>query len=133
MTEPRKERCGTCRFWELHERGDITDLVPSGYCRRYPPVIALSNGDVDNESWCQATPETFDNDWCGEWQGECPVKADKCLSIQEVAERIGITTGQAARLVKQMRCVRINRTTVAVTETSLAKWIETNTEEPATE
>lgn len=58
MTE-RSERCETCRFWEK----DGTGL---GHCYRYPPQMFPTVPKRGEGVWLQ--PQTFDNDWCGEWQ-----------------------------------------------------------------
>ncbi len=56
-----RKTCERCRFWEQNSS------EPSlGHCKRFPPVVVPHNGDFFERS-----PETFDDDWCGEWQ-PCP-------------------------------------------------------------
>lgn len=88
MSEERKERCETCRFWLDHRDKEIRE----GDCRRYPPddgeledinfvlrdiLDHLANGDNafvrstncrSAEDACARFPGTMDSDWCGEWQ-----------------------------------------------------------------
>ena len=72
-----QERCQTCRFWrclyterwpkfalKLVERSE--NCLPSGECRRYPPVGGTVTGDNDDQSG--DFPATCHDEWCGEWQ-----------------------------------------------------------------
>lgn len=64
MTEPRKERCETCRWW-LRHRGTKAGkkyISNKGDCRRYPPTVMQ---DENEDSQFPISP-LFD--WCGEWQ-----------------------------------------------------------------
>lgn len=66
MTEPRKERCETCRFWD---KGEVL-IGRIAYCCRLPPVavkwevVDKLNGENPHGVW----PVTYDVHWCGEWQ-----------------------------------------------------------------
>lgn len=55
----RVERCETCRFWDkfIDDRGE---------CRR------KSKPDPPAHSW----PNTYDDDWCGEWRSKEPEKSE---------------------------------------------------------
>jgi hypothetical protein len=69
MSDSRKERCETCKFWDRHE--------PDGPspCRRYPPKVMqkqlwqedkdLTDIDIAYASIC---PRTLHNCFCGEWK-----------------------------------------------------------------
>lgn len=63
--------CISCRFWEskTNKLGPVGSL---GECRRYPPkVFAILLKDQDREDrWISDThwPDTFDDEWCGEYQ-----------------------------------------------------------------
>ena len=61
------DTCETCRFFEPHDTPQ--DNETEGACRRAPPAM---QGQMDLEAlpvyWkCAAWPETFADDWCGEW------------------------------------------------------------------
>jgi hypothetical protein len=63
MSEPRADRCETCRFWQAHED-------PSqGECRRRSPVLlAGSLGWLDGEDPALGVwPEVRATDWCGQF------------------------------------------------------------------
>jgi hypothetical protein len=71
MAEPE---CGNCKFWkdiDKHNAGN------HGQCRRFPPVVVSlppsqidGHGDGDTFNPWDATvfPETWNDDWCGEYQ-----------------------------------------------------------------
>jgi hypothetical protein len=52
--QPRRV-CATCDWWE-RERPSGNATGNMGECRRKPPHV--------DGSW----PQTFDTEWCGEWQ-----------------------------------------------------------------
>ena len=67
MSEERKERCETCRFWTDVDEG-VSDL---GDCHRYPPKMAIElKGDACDviKPRYGGWPLTFATDWCGEYQ-----------------------------------------------------------------
>lgn len=75
MSDERKERCETCRFWNADgpasEHPGYADLRE---CRRHAPVpvqlgnIALSiRLESSTGSEC-GWPTTAPDDWCGEWE-----------------------------------------------------------------
>ncbi len=63
MSEPLKERCETCRFWNRDE-------ADTGDCCRFPPTLTSHGAPFDNEERCDATqfPLTYAGQWCGEWK-----------------------------------------------------------------
>ena len=54
-----KRKCGTCEYWD---KPSVIDKEETNECRRYPPV-KLKNGETE-------FPETYFNDWCGEYKRE---------------------------------------------------------------
>jgi hypothetical protein len=80
MSEQRKERCETCRFWESHIDGNEVDGY-LGFCRRYPPVFAPQSAiaawygesvDVSEPTRLGMFPLTSEGGWCGEYQPTTP-------------------------------------------------------------
>ncbi len=68
----RKERCETCKFWEMlpsgeQEESSLTDDEGSiGLCKRYPPLANNENPTASEwEEFVNPTVVSFD--WCGEW------------------------------------------------------------------
>lgn len=64
-----RETCGTCRFWDQYGGDDPEVRTGLGRCRvKSPTAVATTNsiGARQSTIW----PQTFDHDWCGEWQGE---------------------------------------------------------------
>jgi hypothetical protein len=51
--------CKSCEHYNL--RDDEPDAI-SGYCRRYPPTIAVEKSVSDG------FPNVRPSDWCGEWK-----------------------------------------------------------------
>jgi hypothetical protein len=78
MSEKRKERCETCRFWEIFDEHDTTsDGVPmDGYCHRSPPQLATHSKaakELASIHGCGGMrrgvfPLVMFSEWCGEWQ-----------------------------------------------------------------
>ena len=75
MTEPRKERCETCYFFEPW----TATVESSGLCHKNAPVpilealrnlaicqIVATDRKIDMRT--QRWPEIKSDDWCGEWQ-----------------------------------------------------------------
>lgn len=60
--------CVTCRFFELHDQDSENGM--DGVCRRASPFLqGLMNLEALPVYWnCAVWPETFENDWCGEWR-----------------------------------------------------------------
>lgn len=69
-------RCDGCIFWTWHnfqcktEDYDSDPDVQVGVCNRFPPVFVerieeYSFEDPSPHFW--ARPETYGEDWCGEW------------------------------------------------------------------
>lgn len=56
--------CVTCEFWD--QRTSHKRARNAGLCRVNPPV--KNGGDERDYGW----PETFDEDWCGEWLAKEP-------------------------------------------------------------
>ena len=131
MTE-RKERCETCRFWMKMENEHTT-----GDCHRHAPspvlIDQLPDGDNTSDGgdyvWW---PVLLKADWCGEWTPvDTPAaKAPQLLGVDDVSQRLGVTARQAKVIMNGIEAVRLNRSEIAVTEKSLAKWIADNTEQP---
>jgi hypothetical protein len=82
--EERKERCATCRFWDVSEQDNpVAGRVDLGECQRFPPSIVLAQTPImlqaeeypeeakENASYA-VWPVTRDWDWCGEWQAKEP-------------------------------------------------------------
>jgi hypothetical protein len=70
MSEPRPDRCETCRFWDLRI-GDSDE--GAGVCRRHAPVAATPAVNVsqkveDQTASFPSWPLTLNDEWCGEWQ-----------------------------------------------------------------
>jgi hypothetical protein len=70
VSEERKERCETCRFW-IGQRERISCRLPLlvADCHRYPPSRYLRDSDGDPpqfEQWFR--PEMLSDEWCGEWE-----------------------------------------------------------------
>ena len=53
---------------DIHEQLEYQDILDSGYCTRYPPVIRKSE-DVDGNvfEWFGVFPRTRFDSWCGEF------------------------------------------------------------------
>lgn len=70
MSEERKERCGTCRFYCR----DSEEILPEeGECRRNAPRPAPRKSLLDSEMRtdpCHVWPLVDKDDWCGEWQAK---------------------------------------------------------------
>ena len=54
------ECCGNCKFWDLEGGLSEVDGQEQGQCRRYPPTY--------HDDCVGCFPETYDINWCGEWQ-----------------------------------------------------------------
>ena len=83
MSEERKERCETCRFWDSPR----PDAVGYGTCRRFPPIKLMpeefaEGGHANVGEW----PDTASYDWCGEWRAkvELESKADQIVRFIEL-------------------------------------------------
>lgn len=72
MTEPRTERCETCRFWD-----DSDASIEGGFgrCRRSPPVLGE---DVSPDASLGRWPLTEVGNWCGEWQAQMEAEQARC-------------------------------------------------------
>ena len=80
--------CATCRFFAPHS--ETPDNSMDGICRRAPPAL---QGLMDLESlpvyWkCAAWPETFEDDWCGEWREKSSRHRDGASSDAMVDDRL---------------------------------------------
>lgn len=74
MSEPRPDRCETCRYWRflMHGREEPVDRAWSvGFCHRYAPRPVVARNPDQETNW----PETHSDEWCGEWRAkdETPV------------------------------------------------------------
>jgi hypothetical protein len=77
MSDERKERCGTCRFWTGNWNGKFAEENEPGDCKRNPPSVPMlqvqvhrlreARGAIAGE-FTGVWPETNAKDWCGEWQ-----------------------------------------------------------------
>jgi len=73
MADERAECCETCRFWEPKDRAR---LALDGECRRAPPTAFFgmkrwlkSSDDHDSREFVESHfPQTYSDDWCGEWK-----------------------------------------------------------------
>ena len=128
----RKECCDTCRFWwknaiEIGLAGDIT--AP---CRRSPPQIVNHVVPVlDAKPDARVFPQTFSDDWCGEYKPDTAaaeadpvstlrlsVRASKCV------QRLGVRTiGELAALSDEdiLVCPNTGATTLAEIRARLAE------------
>lgn len=79
MSEERKERCETCRFWECTGESppDVEDI---GDCHKRPPLVVL-NPLILGKTMTRF-PETVREEWCGEWESRSVV--DAALTRQKV-------------------------------------------------
>lgn len=79
---PVGERCDRCRYWECRytrplkdgrtiEDVEMEDDQPAGECRRHPPRSA--RGDTIRGGY--EFPQTFCDDWCGEYRPRPAPKA----------------------------------------------------------
>lgn len=75
MSEPRKERCETCRFWDWFDTGQI------GMCKRFPPVPLRIRSKM-HSAWV----DTVAGDWCGEWRSIS--EASRCMSSTEILQQL---------------------------------------------
>jgi hypothetical protein len=82
------ETCEGCRFWRCSYELDADGRTPDGHgslvtlkefeerydseggeCRRYPPqVLRIHNGLASQ------FPDTFTDDWCGEFKARTPLR-----------------------------------------------------------
>ena len=72
-TDPERKTCKECKCWDLNKNESII-----GWCRRYPPSFyIIVEYDGDDEVWGYRNPETYDDEWCGEFQPKNPTEAQE--------------------------------------------------------
>lgn len=108
----RKERCETCRFWNIDEAGDNRDGVVTGGCHRYPPKPFRSPDSdlIDFAADSFSFPIVHAIDWCGEWRAQDHA-ADEPLTLNSTAYRIGLPPDWLKREAEAGRipCLRVGR------------------------
>jgi hypothetical protein len=115
MSEERKERCETCRWWAPDDSsGECMD----GTCHRYPPVLnqvgllhttqeraeqkneALSDASLNEVSrtWNWSLPVVEYSDFCGEWRAKQSEPAEQSTIL---IRDLGLST-------RARRCLRLH-------------------------
>jgi hypothetical protein len=84
--------CGNCGFWDRHEATTArTGVLKDGLCLAHPPQpCVMDDGVLDYQ------PDTYDDDWCGEWRAENPDTADAVLLATARAVLAGDLTAARA-------------------------------------
>lgn len=68
----RAEQCETCKWWTWDGETKKYASCKVGLCRRYPPVYNPYSNGPKNHCWVDECifPETYVDDFCGEWQAK---------------------------------------------------------------
>ena len=133
MTEQRKERCETCRFWDLTTKWTpITspEPDPEAECKRFPPSRCFYDVDDPAMSCYWEGPARTASDWCGEWQptGETP-PVKRCPQLLHEGDARDLLCTLSARIRRWTKSgilpsVQLPDGEIRFLEADLAEWID---------